>query len=856
MGPSKVESLDPRWRNIHLRSIYREAEEFDVGRLLRKCITLSSLHSLLLSQEPFVPSWLAVDGDTKDPEFWVETLADVSARSNEYIGAGAASFHDSLGLQSQALCTSHALAHLRKNLNPDSCSKGNPTPNSNGKRPRSDIIESAAGSPRSAITSPNAPDKPNLTLNNWLKICDGERKGWKDIHAQWNHMIARSKSAKIKSWDNLEKNWEPQGLTLSLGYYVDITKRLTSKCSSLISELSKGQTESNNSPPASYIRIVRGLDNLWPASKNTEFERCIQEVVDGDFRPQATEELLGYMLELARIIKGATITVHRKSQQAELKKAEALSRRQARQLKEEQKEKEMKKREELCRQAQEDFGRDILALDDERASIDMISANLRETQAICEERERTLAAKEALFAARGGVLTAKEASFAEREGELAAKETSCTARDEALTAKETSCAEREGALMANKTSYTDKEERIAKMELELRTKLEAYEVNQKALLEGQRRVNKGDASLARSKAAMAKRDTANTGREKSLKEKERCAENQEKNRCTSGVAEFNAREKNLKERERSVENQEKNIVARRALIHQKENAAADREKLCITKEVELNAMEINLKERERSVENNKKDIVAHWTLVKKRGNAATDRERLCVTKEAEFNAREEALCKGQAIVASERQELDTQESALRQKQSAYQGAKGVLIGREEELSKERAEVVAERQVVEAQKLVFKQDLALHREGKKTLKANSEELEKERAVILRDQKDMEVARDAFDLKKSALRAEQASVSCKKKEVTTAMRTLEDEKLALKNWQTALSCDKQKTAAAKQALEDEKSALTAKQALFEEEKTAWREKVGKNVQQMRQMQENMQQMQEMQKDLSSW
>ena len=217
MEPFKVESFDPRWRNVHLQSIYNEAEEFDVGQLLRKCITLSSLHKLLLGQEPFVPSWLAVDGDTKDPAFWIEVLTEASARPTEHICAGVASFHDLLEGQSQALCAWHALAHLRKNQNPDSHSEVNPTLDTNGKRPRCDTNGPPLGNPRSAGTSPKFPDKPKLTLKKWREICersDEEETSWKDIHAKWNQMMTMSKAAKPKSWDNLQRNWPSQGLAL------------------------------------------------------------------------------------------------------------------------------------------------------------------------------------------------------------------------------------------------------------------------------------------------------------------------------------------------------------------------------------------------------------------------------------------------------------------------------------------------------------------------------------------------------------------------------------------------------------------------------------------------------------------
>ncbi|KFZ12931.1 hypothetical protein V501_03971 [Pseudogymnoascus sp. VKM F-4519 (FW-2642)] len=864
MKPSKVESSDPRLRNVHLRSIYREAEEYDVGPLLRKCITLSSLHNLLLGQDPFIPSWIAIDGDTKSPEFWIETLTEVSARSNDYICAGAAPFHDLLEGRSQALCTSHALAHLRKNLNLDS--QINRAPNANGKRPRSDTNGPPLRSPQRTGPSPKALEKPRLTLRKWLEICDGSRTSWKNIHAEWNQMISRSKSAKIISWDNLEGSWELEGLTLSLGYFTDITIKLARKCSSLISELLKGRSKSNNTPPPSYIPLVRGLDDLWPAAKNTEFERCIQEVVHGNFRPQAIAQLLGYILELARIIKGSTITVPRKSQQAELKKAEALGRRQARQLKEEQMEKDIKKREELCRQAEENFGRDTLALDDERASVDMVSAKLREAQAMCDERERTLAAKEAFCADRENALAAKEASCAKRESASTVKEVSWAARNGTLAVKEASYEERQGTLAANEASYaerqrvlatkettcTERRSRIEKAELGLRKKLETFEANQKLLLEGQRSANNGDDSHARDKAAMTKRETANI-----------------------------RREKNLMEREQRLDAQEKNLMSHRAWISQKGNAATDREKVCATKEAEYKVREEALFEGQATVASERQELETQTSALRQN-------QALYQKAKEELKAREEALYKGQATVASERQELETQRSvlrhdqvlyqkakeelkarekaqdkeraavvterrevevqkwALREDEVVYQKAKGELKAREEAQHKERAAIASDRKIVDSQRSALKQDLTLHREGKKTMKANSEALAQERAALLCEQKNMAAAQKDFENKKSVLRAEQVAMSHNKQEVATTMKTLESEKLSLGADLAVLSREKEAAAAKKKALEIERLALSAEKVLYEKDKNEWREKVRINLQQV----------QEMERSLSTW
>ncbi|OBT47320.1 hypothetical protein VE00_02101 [Pseudogymnoascus sp. WSF 3629] len=865
MEPVKVESYDPRFRNVHLRSIYNEAKEYDVGRVLRLRMTLLSLHDLLLGQDPFVPTWLDVDGDTTDPEFWIETLTEASARSNAYIRANSGSFHDLLEGQAEALCTSHALTQLHKKMNSDSHCDGTPTPNVNGKRPRSDTNGPPLGSPRPPGSSPEIPQKPKLPLQKWLGICDGTRTSWKDIHTKWNQMISLSKAAQRKSWDSLEKEWEPQGLTLSLGYFADINNKLLIKCRLLISELLKGRTESNDAPP-SYIRLVRGLCNLWPAAKNTKFEHCIEEVVYGNFRLEAADELLGYILELARLMKGSTITVHRKSQKDELKKAEALCRQQARQLEREQREKDMKQREELCRQAEEKFGRDRLALDDERASLDMISAKLREAQAMCDEKECALTAKEASCADREQTLAAKEVSCAERDGALTVKEASCAEREGTLKVKEASCAEREAAVTVNEASYAERErvlvtretlctERLActeKAELELRKKWKAYGANQKLLLEGQRRANNGDDSHARDKAAMTKRETANM-----------------------------RREKNLAERKQRLDSQEKNLMSHRAWISKKGDAATDREKVCATKEAEYKAKEEALCERQATVASERQELETQ-------ASALRQDQALYQKAEEALKAREEALCKGQATAASERQELETQTSAFRHDQALYQKGKEALKAREETQDKERAAVVTERREVEvqkwalredevvyqkakeqlkareeaqdkeraaiererkgldAQRSTFKQNLTLHREGKRTLKADSEALALERAAVLREQKDMAVARETFEQKESELRAGQADVSRKQQEAATARKTLDDERLMLRAEQSALACGKEEAAAAKMALEKEESALTAKKGLYEEEKIAWREKVRINVEQV----------QEMQRSLSTW
>lgn len=716
MEPLKIESFDPRVRNVHLRSLYKEAEEFDINSLLRKCITLSSLHNLLLGQEPFVPGWLALDGDTSDAAFWIETLTEVSTRSNEFICGEMASLQDLLEARSQALCTSHAVAQLRKNRDPSGHAGVNQAININGKRPRTDTNESLSGDARSANNSPKCSGKPKLTLRKWLDICDGNRTGWRDIHAEWNHMIIRSKTTKTVSWKNIGMIWDHQGLTLSLGYFTDVATKLRDKCSSLISELSKGQPSCSNAPHQIYIPIVRGLGNLWPDAKNTEFECCIREVVYGNFKPQAAEQLLGYILDLARISKGSTITVHRKSREEELKRAEALCRRKARQFEEEQKEKAMKQREELCRQVEEDFGRDRLALDDERASVDIASAKLKEAQEIYDERKR--------------ILAAKEASCSDREAALKAKEASLEGREHVLTGKEESCIER-GA-------------RTKKTELELQEKLEAYESNQRLLLEGQRRLKKDEESHARNKAKIAKQDTAN-----------------------------NAREKSLKKREGEVEVRDKNITSRQA-----------------------------------------------W--VEKKLNLAIDREKTCAAKEAGFTAREEALCKEQATVTSETQELEGQKSVLRQGQTA---------------------LASEGKELETQILGFKQDLALHREGKKTLKADSESIAKERSGLLREQKEMIAGKKAFEQEKLALRADQGALSRKQKEDAIARKTLENDVSALRKGQTALCREKEEVTVARVALEKEMSKLRAKQALYDEEKKAWRERMRNNMRQMEEMEKSL-------------
>ncbi|KFY43204.1 hypothetical protein V495_04098 [Pseudogymnoascus sp. VKM F-4514 (FW-929)] len=677
MGALKAEPNDSRWGNVHLRSLYNEAEKFDIDALLRKCITLSSLHELLSGKEPFVPSWLPLDGDTKESAFWIEALTEISTCSNEDIGASVASIHDLLEGRSRALLASHALAQLRKTLNSDSQIDISPTPNINGKRPRIDSNGPVPTGPRS--TSPRgvgisrgAVDNPKLPLAKWLEICNGTKASWKDIHAEWNQMIFLSKSAKCKSWVNLEKNWEPQGLTLSLGYFTNMSNKLALKCSLMMCELSSGRPHANDATPPSYIKIVRGLDHLWPATKNSEFESCILEVVNGNFRPYATEELLGHILELARIIKGASITVHSKSQQAELKKAEALCRRQARQLEDEQKEKEMTRREESLREAEEDFGRDRLALDDERASIDTASANLREAHDKCDERGRILA---------------KEASFADR--------------DTALKEKETLCTEREMLVEEAKTRL------------------------QKLLLEEQSRAKKADEDHGKREAVMVERENDNSRREKEVTEREQ-------------------------------------------------------------------------------------------------------KVRVTLRKEADIKVREEALCKGEADIKL----------------------------REEALCKEVVELASDRDDLEAQQSKLIEELALSIEAKTVLEAGIKALAEKEATVVRREHDVEVASKAFEHRESALKEREAAESRKKQENATATKVLEDERSALRAELATLSSKKEEAATAKAALEGDRLALTAKQALFEEEKKAWREKIGKNAQQLKEVQEKMRDMQDMQKTLSTW
>lgn len=760
MDPLKVETFDPRWRNVHLRSIYNEAEEYNVGRFLRRYITLSSLYNLLLGSEPFVPSWVALDGDTKDPAFWVETLTKYFAHSNEYICASAASFHDLLEVKSLALCTAHALAKLRKDLHHDSHNETNQTPNTNGKRPRPDTNGPPAGNPRSASTTPKDVGEPKLTLENWLKICDGTRTSWKDTHAEWNNMIRRSKAAKITSWENLKDNWEPQGLTLSLGYITDATQKFSTKCTKLISELSKGRPQSNN--PPSYIPIVRNLGNLWPAAKNTEFERCIQEVVNGNFRPQATEQLLGYIRELAQIIKGSTvIAVTWKSREAELKKAELLCRRQARQLQKEQREKEVKQREELCRQAEEDFGRDRLALDDERDWIDMASANIKDVQAECDERGRTL--------------SAKEASYAEREG--------------SLTAKEASCKEMEAT--------------TAKTKDELQKKLNTYVKNQKNLLEGQRRLKKGDDSLARRKAVMAKQDIVNT-RLKNI----------------------------LAEKERELEVRETELTKRQAWMDKKGNASADSERQCATKEADLNAREEALRKEQSAVTSEQQELETQKSALRQEQALHQEADRV-------LKGREEELVKERGVVLREMQGVEAQKLA---DLALHRDREKTLKTDIEALAKERVEVLCDQK-----------NMATERE---TIERKNWALRAEQAVISRKQEESATARKTLEDEKSALKAEQAALSRRQQEASTTRKTLEDEKLTLTLEQTTLSHEKEEATAAKEALKNEELKLRAKQALYEEEKMAWREQTRKIMEPMQEMHKNMNQMQGMQKAFSAW
>ncbi|KFY35121.1 hypothetical protein V494_06186 [Pseudogymnoascus sp. VKM F-4513 (FW-928)] len=806
MEPVKAELCDSTWRNVHLLSLYKEAEEFDVGPLLRKNITVQSLQKLLSGQEPFVPSWLALDGDTEDPEFWIETLSVVSARSSEYLCADAALFHDSLSQRSQALITRHALNHMYKRLSTNGHGEVCQTPNINGKRPQSGTIGPPFKSPRSANKSPKPPkfpEEPKLKLKKWLQICDGSRTGWgetgwRDTHAEWNHMIQRSKAAKIKSWDNLERSWECQGLTLSLGYFSSMTDKHVRKCSSLISELSKGRSNSDDASGSSYIPIVRGLGDLWPAAKNAEFESCIRDVIYGNFK-QRTEQLLGYLLELARIIKESTITVCRRN---------------ARQLQQEQKETEMKNREERCRRAEEDFGRDRLALDDERASMDMARAKLRETQELFDEKVLAL----------GTVAT----DFEEREGDLAERELSCKEKEDALTAKEASCTER-GAHTANAAA-------------ELQTKLEAYENNQRLLVEGQREANEGKKRHAKNMVTIARRDAASISKEKELKERE---------------AKLEAQEKRVKEKEEKADAQEKSANDLRAWVDNRWTATLDRERLCTSKEVGFDEREAALR-KEKEASRKEKEA-----LRKEKAAVSSDRKDL--------GTKISTLKQEQAEVASRRQKIETQTSDLKREQARHKEAKVALEAREENLSKEQAALVSEKKGLNAEKAVFRQDVAARREGEKKLKADSEELAQERERIAYVKKHYTAAKKELECEKTEVKALKVALSNKHNEVAATKKALEDEKAALKADRDTVSRKLTSAAAARKALEDEKSALKAtksaisreneemkasqealesersklrgKEAQFEKEKTALREKMRVSMQHMQEMQKTM-------------
>ncbi|KFX87788.1 hypothetical protein O988_09290 [Pseudogymnoascus sp. VKM F-3808] len=77
-------------------------------------------------------------------------------------------------------------------------------------------------------------------------------------------------------------------------------------------------------------------------------------------------------------------------------------------------------------------------------------------------------------------------------------------------------------------------------------------------------------------------------------------------------------------------------------------------------------------------------------------------------------------------------------------------------------------------------------------------------------------------------------------------------------ALRNDEVKVANYKKEAIAEKKALENDRLVLSAKRALFENEKTVWRKKIGKNLQQFKEaqenMQENMQKMQDMEKTLS--
>ncbi|OBT62901.1 hypothetical protein VE03_07912 [Pseudogymnoascus sp. 23342-1-I1] len=338
-------------------SIFIDAKRYNVVSMMQMYITMSLLHKFLLGEKSLVPGWLAVDVNPTDPRFWVDTLTNVSIRPDEDISASSASFYDTLPGRCEALCAKHALSRLGEEQDP------------NGEGPR-------------------AAAKNEPTFEGWMGICDGgEGASFVDIHAKWNTFFPLF--ATDYSWEDLEQNWDIQGLVLSLGYVANLTKILTSKCSSLVMEIEEKRTHSGNEvSPGHHVGTAHEVYRLSsPAAENsTEIKNCINDVIHGSFTTQRAEQLLEYIVDFM---------CWRPPQDSEASPSRVWR---DFQLRLEERERKVAERERLvmlcekwCREREGDLERDEST---HRTKIRQILAEIKLQQDMCEKRERALNAEE------------------------------------------------------------------------------------------------------------------------------------------------------------------------------------------------------------------------------------------------------------------------------------------------------------------------------------------------------------------------------------------------------------------------------------------------------------------------------
>lgn len=262
--------------------------------------------------------------------------------------------------------------------------------------------------------------------------------------------------------------------------------------------------------------------------------------------------------------------------------------------------------------------------------------------------------------------------------------------------------------------------------------------------------------------------------------------------------------------------------------------------------------------------------------LEQRENDVTQREDDLKQNNLDYETKVEALNNDRALnelastrVEEARKGLDERERMLR----AHEASFGERLAAEEimftarETEIERTERTLDERLKtynENQKLLLKNERRVDRadESHARLKV---EMDKRRTEYDRLKKKLDIREDHVnnDAKSNAA----YNISIKKRENIVISRenrcATEEAKLksrgdALRNDEVKVANYKEEAIAEKKALENDRLVLSAKRALFENEKTVWRKNIGKNLQQFKEaqenMQENMQKMQVMEKTLS--